>query len=141
MLAVIFTSFAASLLAPRLYRMSGRAAGWFLALLPAGLTLYFGSFIAAVSSGEVFLFSYDWAPSLGIRFSFSVDGLSLFFTILISAIGALIIIYSSGYLAGHPQLGRFFVYILLFMGSMLGLVLADNLITLLLFWELTSISS
>ncbi|HEX6439069.1 MAG TPA: putative monovalent cation/H+ antiporter subunit A [Candidatus Binatia bacterium] len=141
MLAAIFSSFAASLLAPRLYRMSGRAAGWFLALLPGGLTLYFGSFIAAVSSGEVFLFSYDWAPSLGIRFSFSLDGLSLLFAILISAIGALIIIYSSGYLAGHSQLGRFFVYILLFMGSMLGIVLADNLMTLFVFWELTSISS
>jgi multicomponent Na+:H+ antiporter subunit A len=140
-LAAIFSSFAASLLAPGLYRMNGRAAGWFLALLPVGLTLYFGSFIAAVSSGEVFLFSYDWAPSLGIRVSFSVVGLSLLFTILISAIGALIIIYSSGYLAGHPQLGRFFVYILLFMGSMLGIVLADNLITLFVFWELTSISS
>ena len=141
MLAVIFSSFAASLLAPRLYRMHRRAAGWLLALLPIGLTLYFGSFIAAVSSGEVFLFSYDWAPSLGIRFSFALDGLSLLLTILISAIGALIIIYSSGYLAGHPQLGRFYVYILLFMGSMLGIVLADNLITLFLFWELTSITS
>jgi multicomponent Na+:H+ antiporter subunit A len=121
--------------------MSGRAAGGLLAAAPAGLALYFVGFIAAIASGEVFVFSYDWAPSLAIKFSFLLDGLSLLFAILISAVGALILIYSNGYLAGHPELSRFYVYILMFAGSMLGLVLADNLITLFLFWELTSLSS
>lgn len=76
-----------------------------------------------------------------IRLSFLVDGLSILFALLISGIGALVLIYAGSYLAGHPHLGRFYAYILLFMASMLGLVLADNVIALFVFWELTSISS
>jgi multicomponent Na+:H+ antiporter subunit A len=141
MLVAVLASFVVSVSAPWVYRMSGRAAGGLLAAAPAGLALYFVGFIAAIASGEVFVFSYDWAPSLAIKFSFLLDGLSLLFAILISAVGALILIYSNGYLAGHPELSRFYVYILMFAGSMLGLVLSDNLITLFLFWELTSLSS
>ena len=88
-----------------------------------------------------FVVGYPWSPSLGIRFSFFLDGLSLLFAILISTVGAVVLIYSGGYLVGHPELGRFYAYLLMFMGSMLGLVLADNLITLFVFWELTSLSS
>jgi hypothetical protein len=53
MFLAVLSSFAASLFAPWLYQISGRAAGWFLDVSPIGLTLYFGSFLAAVSSGEV----------------------------------------------------------------------------------------
>jgi multicomponent Na+:H+ antiporter subunit A len=63
------------------------------------------------------------------------------FALLISGIGALVVIYAGSYLHGHTHLGRFYSYILMFMASMLGLVLADNLIALFVFWELTSISS
>jgi multicomponent Na+:H+ antiporter subunit A len=141
LLLAILSSFAAALLAPWVYRRSGRAAGLLLALVPLTLAIYFVGFITAIESGDVFPFGYLWAPSLAIQFSFFLDGLSLLFAILISAVGAVILVYSAGYLAGHPQLGRFYAYLLMFMGSMLGLVLADNLITLFLFWELTSISS
>ncbi|MCG8606114.1 putative monovalent cation/H+ antiporter subunit A [bacterium] len=115
--------------------------GWILSLLPLSLTVYFVSLAFPVSNGEAFRLVYDWVPSLGISLSFYIDGLSLLFAILISGIGALILIYGSGYLTGHHHLGRFYAFILLFMASMLGLVLADNLITLFVFWELTSISS
>jgi multicomponent Na+:H+ antiporter subunit A len=141
MLFAVLSAFAASIVAPWVYWINGRAAGWLLAAVPFGLTMYFALFIAATASGNVFSLSYDWAPSLGIKFSFLLDGLSLLFTILISGVGALVVIYSAVYLAGHPHLGRFYAYILMFMGSMLGLVLADNLITLFVFWELTSLSS
>lgn len=70
-----------------------------------------------------------------------LDGLSLLFVLLITGTGAFILVYASAYLAGHRQLGRFYAFILLFMASMLGLVLADNVITLFVFWELTSVSS
>jgi multicomponent Na+:H+ antiporter subunit A len=63
------------------------------------------------------------------------------FALLISGIGTFITIYAGGYLHGHPQLGRFYIYLLSFMGAMLGLVLADNVITLFVFWELTSVTS
>jgi multicomponent Na+:H+ antiporter subunit A len=141
MFFAVLSSFAASILAPWVHRSTGRLAGWVLALLPLGLALYFAGFLPDIASGRVFVFSYRWAPSLGINFSFLLDGLGLLFAMLISAVGALIVIYASGYLSGHSQLGRFYLYLLMFMGSMLGIVLADNLMTLFLFWELTSLSS
>ncbi|MDZ7291321.1 MAG: putative monovalent cation/H+ antiporter subunit A [candidate division KSB1 bacterium] len=119
----------------------GRATGWVLALVPFGLVAYFSLFIAPVAAGRIFTFSSPWIPRLGINLSFHLDGLSLLFALLISGIGALVTIYGSGYLAGHPQIKRFYIYLLLFMISMLGLVLSNNLITLFMFWELTSISS
>ncbi len=70
-----------------------------------------------------------------------MDGLSLIFSLLISGIGALVVIYSSAYLREHRDLGRFYSYLLAFMSSMLGLVLSDNLIVLFVFWELTGLSS
>ncbi|MBZ0306450.1 MAG: hypothetical protein K8I82_10315, partial [Anaerolineae bacterium] len=115
--------------------------GWLLALLPLSLFLYLASFIKSVIDGEKTTFTYTWVPSLNVELAFMVDGLSLLFAMLISGIGVLIVLYSSGYLAGHPQLGRFYLYLLLFMGAMVGVVLADSLISLFVFWELTSISS
>ena len=115
--------------------------GWFVALLPLSLTLLFTGLIGRVAAGEVITFSYPWVPSLGVNLSFYIDGLSLVFALLISGIGTLVIIYAGGYLAGHPQLGRFYIYLLLFMTAMLGLVLSGNIIALFVFWELTSLSS
>src|SRR5690606_31368846 len=106
-----------------------------------GLFVYFASFIPRIAAGERIATGVAWAPSLGVSLSFSVDGLSLLFALLINGIGALILIYGGSYLAGHHQLGRFYAFLLLFMGSMQGVVLADNVLTLFVFWELTSISS
>jgi multicomponent Na+:H+ antiporter subunit A len=112
-----------------------------LALPPLGLTLAFLSLVPAIAAGETFRWSIEWVPSLGVNLSFHVDGLSLLFALLICGIGTLIVLYAGGYLAGHPHIGRFYLFLLLFLGAMLGLVLADNLIALYVFWELTSISS
>jgi multicomponent Na+:H+ antiporter subunit A len=84
---------------------------------------------------------YEWAPTLGLSFGFYVDGLSWLFAFLISGIGVLINIYAYWYLHKPDPFGRFFAYLLFFMGSMLGLVLSSNLIVLMIFWELTTISS
>jgi len=139
-LAVV-SGFAAALIAPFLTMVLRHWAGWLLALLPVALFVYFLDFAPAVAAGQTFTFSLPWLPRYGINFSFYVDGLSLLFALLISGIGALIVFYASGYLKGHPHHGRFFGYILAFMASMLGLVLADNVVTLFVFWELTSITS
>ncbi|HEU5462661.1 MAG TPA: proton-conducting transporter membrane subunit, partial [Candidatus Binatia bacterium] len=141
MLLIILSGFVVAIFAPWVYRFTGDARGWLFALVPAGLTIYFANFVPAISAGEVMTFSHEWSPSLGLTLSFLVDGLSLLFALLISGIGALILIYAGSYLAGHPHLGRFYAFILLFMASMLGLVLCDNLLVLFVFWELTSISS
>lgn len=137
----ILSGFVVAPAAPWLYRFVRRASGWMLALLPVALTVYFGSHIAQIAAGETLRESYAWAPALGVELSFYLDGLSLLFALLISGIGALVFVYAGGYLAGHRHLGRFYAFLLMFMASMLGVVLADNLLTLYVFWELTSIAS
>src|SRR5699024_7380407 len=93
-------------------------------------------------SGETAISSLPWIPSLGISFESYIDGLSLLFTFLITGIGALVVLYSIYYLDKYQEkLGNFYVYLLMFMTAMLGVVQSDNMITLYLFWELTSISS
>ncbi|WP_276482550.1 putative monovalent cation/H+ antiporter subunit A [Paraflavitalea pollutisoli] len=113
---------------------------WLPALLPAGLFLYFASLYPVTQNGPL-LTSTPWIPSMGVNLDFRLDGLSLLFALLITGIGTGVFIYASYYLKGHRHLDRFFAYISFFMASMLGVVLADNLLLLIIFWELTSISS
>ncbi|MBI1940141.1 MAG: putative monovalent cation/H+ antiporter subunit A [Acidobacteria bacterium] len=141
MTAAILSIFGLALGAPYIHRMARKKSGWVLAVLPLAWTLYFVGKIGRIASGEVISVSQAWVPTLGINLSFLLDGLSLMFALIICGIGVLVVVYSGGYLAGHPQQGRFYAFLLLFMGSMLGVVLADNAITLFVFWELTSISS
>jgi multicomponent Na+:H+ antiporter subunit A len=138
---IAIAPFLAAVLAPWIMRFTGPLAGWVLAIIPASIFALLLGFIGPVSENTVIRAGLSWIPAYGISFSFFIDGLSLVFGLLISGIGTFIVIYSGGYLAGHPHHGRFFSYILMFMGSMLGLVLADNVFTLFVFWELTSITS
>ena len=85
--------------------------------------------------------SWMWIESIGLEFAFRLDGLSLLFTCLILGIGLLVIIYARYYISGKDCIGRFYSYLLLFMGSMLGIVLSVNILQLVVFWELTSLSS
>lgn len=137
----ILSLFALAFLAPVVCRFARGHAGWLLALLPAGLTVYFAARVGLVAHGERIIERHAWAPSLGVELTFHLDGLSLLFALLICGIGALVLIYAGAYLKGHERLGRFYLYLLLFMGAMLGLVLAGNLLLLFVFWELTSVSS
>lgn len=82
-----------------------------------------------------------WIPSLGIEAAFRLDGLSLIFALLFTGIGCVVFLYASLYLRGHARLVRFYIMLTLFMASMLGAVLADDLVLLVVFWELTSITS
>jgi multicomponent Na+:H+ antiporter subunit A len=116
-------------------------AGWLLSLLPLAAAVYFAAQIPTVAAGETMQLALTWVPSLGIGLTFQLDGLSLLFALLISGIGVLIVIYAAGYLAGHPQLARFYAMLLAFTAAMLGVVCAGDLITLFVFWELTSITS
>ncbi|WP_422126444.1 putative monovalent cation/H+ antiporter subunit A [Thioalkalivibrio sulfidiphilus] len=141
MLFAVLSGFLIAAVAPWLHRLSGRHSGWLLALLPGALFVYFLGFIPEVSDGSAVRLVYPWVPGLDIQLSFLVDGLSLLFALLISGIGFFIVAYAGRYLEKHRDLGRFYVLILSFMASMLGLVLADNLIALFVFWELTSITS
>jgi len=85
--------------------------------------------------------SWNWIPSIGLAFAFRLDGLGLLFAYLILIIGLLVIIYARYYISSRDSMGRFYSYLLLFMGSMLGIVLSENVLQLAVFWELTSLSS
>ncbi len=133
--------FAAALIAPALTRFLGGNAAWLLALAPFAIFVHFAGFVPEVAAGEIVTGGYAWIPSFNVSFSWLIDGLSLTFALLISGIGTLIVLYSGGYLKGHPDQGRFFSFILMFMGSMQGLVVSDSFLMLFVFWELTSITS
>jgi len=137
----LFLPFVVALFAPALTRILKHNAAWVLALAPAALFVHFLGSIGAVAEGERVTGGVQWIPSFNVNFSWMIDGLSLTFALLISGIGTLIVLYSGGYLKGHKHQGRFFSFILMFMGSMQGLVLSDSFLMLFVFWELTSITS
>lgn len=133
--------FLAAIAAPVLTRVLKQNAAWVLALAPLWMFWHFTGMLGAVANGTPVSGGFDWIPSLGVRFSWYLDGLSLTFALLISGIGTLIVLYSGGYLKGHAQQGRFFSFMLMFMGAMQGLVVSNSFLMLFVFWELTSITS
>ncbi|WP_077621433.1 Na+/H+ antiporter subunit A [Sediminibacillus massiliensis] len=113
--------------------------GIFVLLIPLGIFIYFVRYISEDFSPVSA--SYPWIPSIDISFDFYLDGLSLLFVLLISGIGTLVTLYSIYYLHKSEKLAHFYIYLLMFMTAMLGVVLSDNIYVLYSFWELTSISS
>lgn len=95
----------------------------------------------AVFDGTVLRWSITWVPQLGLDFGLRMDGLAWLFALMITAIGALVVLYAAYYLSPDDPAPRFFQFLLLFMGAMLGLVLADNLLLMVVFWEGTSLAS
>ena len=121
--------------------MDWRLRAFVPAVLPVVIFLWAAGHLPAVAAGGTVRLAWDWVPSLGVTLSFLIDGLSLTFALLISGIGAVVMLYSGQYLSGHEHYGRFMGYLTAFMLAMLGLVLADNLIALFVFWELTTVTS
>lgn len=93
-----------------------------------------------MEGGSVLEFT-PWVPEIGLNLGLRLDGLSLMFALLISGMGLLIILYAHHYLGNEDPAGKFYSTLMLFMAAMLGIVLSDNLLLLMVFWELTSISS
>ncbi|MBJ3763234.1 monovalent cation/H+ antiporter subunit A [Maribius pontilimi] len=129
-------------LLPGLMNQAGRQACFtatFLVTLLA--TLGLATHVPAVMAGEVITAKLDWLPGLGMNVNLFLDPLGLMFAGLILVIGLLIIAYARAYLSRKDNMGEFFTYLLLFQGAMVGIVLSDNVLMLLVFWELTSLSS
>ncbi len=128
---------------PLLDRRAGWSSGspW----IAAAVTLASAGAFAAASLGSEGarpeVVSIPWMPGLGLALSLRLDGLSLFFGVLVLGIGLLIVLYARSYLASDDHAARFLCFLILFMGSMLGVVTAENLLGLVVFWELTSLSS
>lgn len=94
-----------------------------------------------VFSGQLLQAGFEWLPGLGLNPALRLDGLGFLFALMILGIGLLVILYARYYMGEDEPVGRFYAFLLLFMGAMLGLVLSDNLLQMLVFWELTSLSS
>jgi multicomponent Na+:H+ antiporter subunit A len=141
MLWAVLSIFLIAALSPLVVRAAGRWSGALLALVPAGVFAYFVAQVPRIAGGDAVQTSHAWMPAYDLSLSFYLDGLSLLFALLVTGIGTLIVLYAGGYLAHNDELGRFFVQLFGFMGSMLGLVLADNLIVFFIFFELTSLTS
>ena len=135
------TAFAGFPLPWLLQRQGRTAAAVGAAVVMAACLALLLALAPAVLSGHTELFRLPWLPSYGLDLSLRLDGLGLLFAFLICAIGLLVVLYAAWYLPASDRLGRFYSLLLLFMAAMLGVVLAENLLLLLVCWELTSLSS
>ncbi|MDQ3331261.1 MAG: hypothetical protein M3552_11505, partial [Planctomycetota bacterium] len=141
LLVAVLAPLAVAPLMPLVRRFAGRHVGDVAAAIPLAITVYFARYVGTLGDGQSVAFRRAWVPEIGLSLSLRLDGLSLLFVLLISGIGALVCVYAGGYLAGNRRLGSFFGSLLAFMTAMLGIVLAENLLTLYVFWEFTTLTS
>ena len=137
----VLMPFAGAALVALASRMGRLASAWVAGAVTLTSLALLVPLFALPFAGETLIQRHAWMPALGLDLAFRLDGLSLLFAGLILCIGLLIVLYARYYLSERDSMGRFYAYLMLFMGSMLGIVLSENLIQLLIFWELTSLSS
>ena len=135
-LAVVVVPFLGAALTPLVYRALGERTAYYAAAVAAVCLGLVGSLYG--THGTV---SVPWIPEYGVSLAFYVDGLALLIATLASGVGVLVFAYSGGYMHGEPGQRKYYATLLAFMGSMLGVALAADLIALFVFWELTSVSS
>lgn len=137
----VLGAFASWLLSRRSDGTSIRAHALLAAVAPFTGVLLLASHWPQASDQNALITTVQWIPQLGLDLSFRLDGLSWLFATLITGIGCLIILYARYYFDGKANAPRFFILIQLFMTAMLGIVLSENLLFMLVFWELTSLVS
>jgi multicomponent Na+:H+ antiporter subunit A len=130
-------------LAPLAYRRIGRRVFWLCAAAPAAAISWAASRAATITNGRPVTESVAWVPQLSLELTFQLDAFGLLMIALVSGIGVIVFWYAGSYFAGHetPKLGAFAAQLTLFAGAMLGLVTADNLFALFVFWEITAVTS
>jgi len=138
-IALITFGSAVAVLCAAVGRRLGRRVFLVGMMAPAAAIVWLVS--SGTSPGDVITQSIPWVPELGLSLDFRLDGLGMLMSVLIGAIGVLVFVYAWRYFGDRDGLGRFAAYLVFFETAMLGLVLADNLLLLFVFWELTSIMS
>jgi multicomponent Na+:H+ antiporter subunit A len=121
-----------------------RSARWALPVAAIAPAVTFGWLVSqsgAVLDGETPTVDVQWIPQLALSISLRLDGFGLLMGMLVSGIGVLVLLYSMAYFGRRDDLGRLAGLLVAFAGAMLGIVWADGLLTLFVFWELTSITS
>src|SRR5690554_6612153 len=140
-MTLFFLVAAAFMAAPFVFLTAQRSNPALTAFVPAVLFCAFLIQLPRVLTEHSITEQVQWIPSLGITLSFQLDAFALLFVLLITGIGTLIFLYASAYLNNSWRTPRFFATLTIFMASMLGAVLSDDLLGLIVFWELTSLSS
>ncbi|MFZ5473826.1 MAG: proton-conducting transporter membrane subunit, partial [Pseudomonadota bacterium] len=138
---LVLTPFLGAALVAAVARLGRSHAAWAAGAVTLLALAWLLPLIPTAFAGSTVLQRVGWLPSAGVDLVFRLDGLGLLFALLILGIGLLVILYARYYLSPRDSMGRFYASLLLFMGAMLGVVLSENLIQLLVFWELTSLAS
>ncbi|AEC19164.1 putative monovalent cation/H+ antiporter subunit A [Pusillimonas sp. T7-7] len=138
---ILVLPFAGSVIAALLPSNARKLEAWLAGFVAVMCSILVFIQLPGVFDGHVIKTVTPWMPSLGVDFSLRMDGYSWLFSMIITTMGALIVLYARYYLSPQDPVPRFFSFFLAFMGSMLGVVLSGNLIQLVVFWELTSLSS
>jgi multicomponent Na+:H+ antiporter subunit A len=142
MTALLLLHLLAAVLAPVLVRFWGRQAFLGLALVPAVAFGWVLAQLATITGGDEVRETTAWVPALDLQISLRLDALSLTLAALVTGVGALVLLYCARYFErGDDGMGRFAGNLTAFAGSMLGLVLADDMLLLYVFWELTTVFS
>ncbi|MCL2423721.1 MAG: Na+/H+ antiporter subunit A, partial [Micrococcales bacterium] len=142
MLVLLVAHVVVALGAPVLVRRLGRRAFYVLALVPAAVALWALTWTSRVVGGQAATESATWIADLDLRIAFRVDTLSWVMTVIVGSVGALVLVYCASYFSkGASGMGRFATVFMGFSGAMVGLVTADDLIALFVFWELTTVTS
>ena len=140
-LIIVLISFSGAFLSPLLFRLFPKRAGLLTTTIPLFLFSWASIKMWSIVDGVVFQDTVTWVQTFGLDLIFRLDGLSVFFLMLITGFGVFIHLYANSYLAEDKNRPRFFVFLSLFMGAMVGLVMSGSLLLMFVFWELTSLSS
>lgn len=138
---IVVLPFVGSLIAAFLPSNARNAEAWLAGIIALTCTLLVVDLYPQVANGEVVRYVVDWLPQYGLRFHLRVDGYAWLFALLVTFMGSLVVLYARYYMSPADPVPRFFSFLLAFMGAMVGVVLSGNLIQLVVFWELTSLTS
>ena len=138
---IVLLPFLGSLCAAFLPRHARNAAAWLAGLVALGCVLGVASLYPQVSGGHIVRLVVPWLPQAGLDLYLRMDGYAWLFAMLVALMGLLVVLYARYYMAAADPVPRFFSFLMAFMGAMLGTVLSGNLIQLVVFWELTSLTS
>jgi multicomponent K+:H+ antiporter subunit A len=138
---IVLLPFASSLCAAVLPSNARNTAAWLAGVTSLACFVLLATFHASATGGEVVRWTLPWMPLYDLELCFRLDGFAWLFAMLIAAMGALVVLYARYYMSSADPVPRFFSFLLIFQGAMLGMVLSGDLIQLVVFWELTSLTS
>jgi len=138
---LLFLPFVGSVVAALLPANVHRLEAWLAGFVASGCMVLLLWQLPALMQSQVITHTVPWIPAMGINFTLRLDGYAWLFAFIIAGMGGLIVLYARYYMSPQDPVPRFFSFFLLFMGAMLGVVLSGNLIQIVVFWELTSLSS